>query len=105
MTSSLLFYSEEAPAPPPLRLNVLSLPPPAHLPPSQVLWGAAPSLTCLQGGGALLAGDGPAAHRGAGAQVEPVSAQGLQVAQDPRGGVGVADIHRLRGPRFLGVVD
>lgn len=33
MTSSLLFYSEEAPAPPPLRLNVLSLPPPLTCPP------------------------------------------------------------------------
>lgn len=65
---------------------------------------SSPSLTCFQGGGALLGGDGPAAHRGAGAQVELVFGQRFQVAQGPLGDLGVADVYSLQRAR-LGVVD
>lgn len=58
----------------------------------------------LQRGGALLAGHGAAAHRGAGAQVEPVLGQRFQVVQGPLGDVGVADVHGLQGAD-LSVVD
>ena len=72
-----------------------------HTPPTQLL----SSLTCFQGGGALLAADGPAAHGGAGAQVQLVFAQGFQVAQDPLVGVRVADVYGLQGAHFLRLVD
>lgn len=58
----------------------------------------------LQRGGALLAGHGAAAHRGAGAQVEPVLGQRFQVVQGPLGDVGVADVDGLQGAD-LSVVD
>lgn len=61
---------------------------------------APPSLTRFQGCRALHADNGPTAHRGAGAQVEQVLADGFQVPEDPLGGAGVADVHRLHGPRL-----
>lgn len=63
-----------------------------------------PSLTCFMGSGAFRADNMPAAHRGAGAQVELVFAHRFQVTQDPLGGVGVADVYSLQRPHFS-VVD
>lgn len=70
---------------------------PAHTPAHT---HAPPSLTGFQGCRALHADDGPAAHCGAGAQVEQVLADGFQVPEGPLGGAGVADVHRLHGPRL-----
>lgn len=65
---------------------------------------APPSLTCFKGGGAFIADKRPAAYCGARAQVELVLAHGLQVTQDPLGGVGVTDVYSLQRPHFS-VVD
>lgn len=65
---------------------------------------APPSLTCFKDGGAFIADKRPAAHCGARAQVEFVRAHGLQVTQDPVGGVGVTDVYSLQRPHFS-VVD
>lgn len=65
---------------------------------------APPSLTCFKDGGAFIADKRPAAHCGARAQVEFVRAHGLQVTQDPLGGVGVTDVYSLQRPHFS-VVD
>ena len=62
-------------------------------------------LTLFRRGGAVFSDGVPTAHRGAGAQVEPVSAQRLQVLQGQLSGRGVTDVHRLQGPQPLRVVD
>lgn len=74
---------------------------PAYVTPRSV---APPRLTCFQGRRAFQADDGPTAHRGAGAQVELVLADGLQVTEDPLGGTGVADVDGLHGP-CLSLID
>ena len=61
-------------------------------------------LTCFGGGAALLADGRATAHLGAGAQVELVGAEALQVDQDPLRDVWAADVHGAQLAQVLRVV-
>lgn len=74
---------------------------PAHTTPCAV---DPQSLTCFQGCRAVHADNRPAAHCGAGAQVEQILAHRFQITEDPFGGTGVADVDCLHWPR-LSVID
>lgn len=74
---------------------------PAHTTPCSV---DPQSLTCFQSCRAFHADSRPAAHRGAGAQVEQILAHRFQITEDPFGGTGVADVDCLHWP-CLSVID